>query len=167
MSSFLTRRNLLSYSRVISARYSIVQYNCRRVYFVVSQRCDRGSWHPIAKMLMHVITRHRKSRACLSTITGEGKELITRKSAIIRPTLVNRHVSLCFRPRKMHVPSRSRAGPPTAHARGHAAGDVPQLQVAIEFVRRRSGTTGAAEDAGTSREGDALLYKRIRSKSRR
>jgi len=61
----------------------------------------------------------------------------------------------------MHVPSRPGAGSSTTHAGGHAARDVPQLQIAVELAGRGSGAAGVAEDAGTSREGDALLHEGI------
>jgi len=66
----------------------------------------------------------------------------------------------------MHVPPRPGARSPTTHAGSHAAGDVPQLQVAIVLAGRGPGAAGIAEDAGTSREGDALLHEGIRSEPR-
>jgi len=66
----------------------------------------------------------------------------------------------------MHVPPRPGTGSPTTHTGGHVAGDVSQLQVAVELVGRRPGAAGIAEDAGTSREGDALLHEGIRSEPR-
>lgn len=76
-------------------------------------------------------------------------------------------IIMLSRPWEMHVPSWFGAGPSTTHARSHVTGNVSKLQVTIEFVGWRSGTAGTLEDAGTRREGYALLYERIRSESRR
>lgn len=66
----------------------------------------------------------------------------------------------------MYVPPRSGAGPSAAHAGSDVTRDVPQLQVTVELLGRGPGAARAPEDAGTRREGNALLHERLRPESR-